>query len=248
MPLVDYSLKVIANLLPMIAKDTRRTGNVLTLSYPDVVAAPQTVTDIFGKRVRNVAIREDSAQTVRWHKAAGITSEIVDTKALFAALGYAMTAFDVTAGRGGEILHDLSNALPTKEHDNKYDLVFDCITNQCFNVAEAWRTMLRCCRVGGYIVSVTPVQMVNQGFWNISPTAYHDFAAANRCSISHRAIVGVYTAKNELTLDSMLRQREVPDDTMNVVTLQKLEATPDVVWPIMKKFQLYPTSHLPPVN
>jgi poly-gamma-glutamate synthesis protein (capsule biosynthesis protein) len=35
--------------------------------------------------------------------------------------------------------------------------------------------MLRCCRVGGYILSVTPVQMVNQGFWNISPTAYHGF-------------------------------------------------------------------------
>lgn len=245
MPLVDYSLQIIADLLPKLAKDPRRTGKVLTLSYPDVIASPQTVVKIFGARTRNVTIRDDSDRTVRWHKAAGITSEIVDTKALFAALGYDMTAFDITAGRGGEILHDLSQPLPTQEHDDKYDLVFDCITNQCFNVAEAWRTMLRCCRVGGYILSVTPVQMVNQGFWNISPTAYHDFAEANHCSITHRAIVGVYTLKSEMILDAMLRQRDVLDDTMNVVVLQKQEATPNVVWPVMKKFQLYPTSHLP---
>lgn len=246
MPLVDYSLKIIANKLKEIGTDSAKTGKILTLSYPDIIASPETVREIFGERAAGLPIREDSDKTIRWHKANNITTQIVDTKALFAALGYTLDVFDRHAGRGGEILCDLSEQVPNQErYTNQYDLVFDCISNQCFNVAQVWWTMVQCCRVDGYILSVTPMQMVNQGFWNVSPAAYRDFAVANGLTLTYEAITGVYAQiAPTLKLDTFYRQRGVPDDTMNVALMQKTSALPFPVWPIMSKFQKYPKSHL----
>lgn len=241
MPLVDYSLELVNRVLTAADTDPQRTGLVACLAYPDVVASVGTVTRIFGDRVRGIAARQDSAAIVGWHKAWSITDTILDTSALFRALGYDTVAYDVSVGRGGERFQDLSLRL-ANDPERLADLVFDCISNQVFNVAEAWWTMVRLCRVGGHVLSVTPVNMINQGFWNVSPTAYEDFAAANGLQVvERRSVVGVYTEKGQVALEPVRRARGVPDDTMNVVLLRKTEARRQPVWPIMTKFQIHPT-------
>ncbi len=239
MPLVDYSLKIIKAILSVTDHDREQTGRVLCLSHPDVIASVGTLVSIFGAEAASLPIREDGQLSINWHKAQAITSEIVDTKALFALLGYEMDAIDITEGRGGEIIHDLSTPLP-EQYRGKYDLVFDCISNQCFNVAQVWANMVMACRVGGSVLSVTPVTMINQGFWDVSPTAYHDFFTANGMKISYRAIHGVYSSKGEVVLDPVIRCRGVPEDTMNCVFGLKLADVNPVQWPVMAKFRRYP--------
>lgn len=248
MPLVEYTLHVVEDVLRRLDRDPSRLGNVLCLAHPDIVAARATVRDIFGERIDGVTNRKDTAATIRWHKAGGITQEILDTESFFKCLGYRMRALDITEGRGGEEIHDLSFPLPPDHSavgDN--DFVFDCISNQVFNVAQAWWTMIACCRLGGWVLSQTPVQMVNQGFWNVSPTAYYDFAEANGMQIeSIQHIVGVYAERDRAALAPVIRCRGVPDDTMNVVLMRKVEHRDTPVWPIMTKFKKYPTCQIPP--
>ncbi len=246
MPLVNYSLRIMKETLDKIDADPLKTGRVLTLAIPDVVASIATVTEIFGDRVRGVALRSDSDATINWHKARAITDKIVDTKALFLALGYQMDAVDQVEGRGGEIIHDLNRPLAW-EFDNQYDFVFDCISNQVFTVGMCWSNMITACRVGGYVLSVTPMQMVNQGFWNVSPAAYYDFCAANDMELEYKAVCGVYGNKGYVPVDPVIRQRNIPDDTMNVALMRKTKHREfkDIVYPNMTKFKKYPTCQIP---
>jgi len=244
-PLVDYSLQTIANVIKAIKNDPRRTNKVLCLSYPDIIASEETLVKIFGKKAKDLEKRKDSFEILNWHKAHHITSEVVDTKALFAALGYEMHALDISEGRGGEIIHDLSEPLPISlQMRETYDLVFDCISNQCFNVAQAWATMVSCCRVYGYILSVTPVTMINQGFWNVSPQAYAAFAEAHGLDLHYEAHLGVNEDKGVVVLDTERRQRNIPDNVMNVALMHKPRQTTNI-WPIMSKFKRHPKCLLP---
>lgn len=251
MALVPYTLEIIRDLLPKIAKQKARTGNILTLSLPDIIATVAEVEGIFGKPVRgHLHVRPDSSHIIRWHKAKTITREIVDTRKLFEVLGYRLHAMDLVKGRGDEIIHNMNDPLPKSLAWmlGNYDLVFDCITNQCFNVAQAMATALRVCRPAGYILHVTPVTQVNQGFYGVSPTTYYDFYEANGCTIEiFRTIVGNYRKEAEIELHRSHRCRQVPDDAMNIALVKKAKhPKEEVVWPIMKKFQTHPTCLLTP--
>lgn len=240
-PLVPYSLHILKDLADRLRSDPGSTGRALCLSHPDVIATPEAVEAIFGLAGGSLSLRADSATSIAWHKAHSLTDRLVDTSALFEAIGLEMTAIDVFEGRGGEVPVDLSDPAEFPGADGGYDLVYDCITNQVFNVAQAMWTAARSCRVGGFVFHTIPVQMVNQGFWNVSPAAYYDFYRVNGFEIeSSRYVVGVYEDRGEVLLDSRIRQRLVPDDTMNVIIARKVEARSGPVWPIMSKFVLHP--------
>jgi hypothetical protein len=247
MPLVRYSLETIKTLLDKLHKG-RQPGtrlHVLGFSNPDVIATPAELLRIFGERVRPAAIRPDSEQIVHWHKAHHITSEVVDTVSLFEKLGATFEALDRAEGRGNEMLLDLSEPIPRHMH-NGYDLVVDIISNQVFNVAQCMASAALACKPGGYVFHVIPVNMVNQGYWNVCPVAYWDFYEANGFTVHQvRHEVGVLEAKQLIHLESERRCRNVPDDTINVVVVQKQRDMEEkVVWPIMRKFHRHPTSKL----
>lgn len=247
MPLVRYSLETIKTVLDKLHKDRKPNTqlHVLGLSNPDIIAQPTDLVRIFGERVRTAAIRPDSEQIVHWHKAHHITTEVVDTVSLFEKLGATFEALDRAEGRGNEILHDLCNPIPRHMHNN-YDLVIDIISNQVFNAAQCMASAAFACKPGGYIFHVIPVNMVNQGYWNVCPAAYWDFYEANGfevCMVSH--MVGVNEAKRAIRLEPERRCRDVPDDTMNIVLVRKQRDMEEkVVWPIMRKFHRHPTSKL----
>lgn len=245
MPLVEYSVEVIRDLIVALRREGRHSLNVLSLSHPDLVIRPTRLTQIFSGVLFNrekLKIREDSDAITGWHKARKLTAEIVDTASFFAALNCRFTAVDIVEGRGGEVIHDLNEPWPAGFLKGRgYDLVFDCISNQCFNVAQAMKNAWEATAVGGYCFHVIPTLMVNQGFWNVSPTTYTDFYAANHGElVRFEHVVGVYGRNDTVTLDKTWRVRGVADDTMNVVLAKKLRDEP-VWWPIMSKFQVYPT-------
>ncbi len=239
-PLVAYSLEVVRDALQRIDRDPRRLGKVLTFAHPDIIASVAQIREIFPTLPRRLKLRDDSAGSLNWHKATALTRVLVDTPWFFEQLGYKMTAVDIVEGRGGEEFADLSLPLP-QHYWESYDFVYDCVSNQVFDVAECMANALRACRPGGTILHTIPVQAVNQGFWNVSPAAYHDFYAANGCTVKYRAIVGIYENKAEVILDPVVRCRGVADDTMNVVLATKGDApTAQVIMPAMTKFKRYP--------
>lgn len=245
MPFVHYNLEAVRDALDAAALDRRRTGKVLCLSQPDLIVAPEELVRIFGPRAARLPARSDSAAIVNWHKAHKITTRVVDTRALFSALQVELTCLDLVDGRGGETACDLSDPLP-EEHHGRYDVVFDCISNQCFNVAQAMANAAAACRVGGDVVHHVPCTMVNQGFWNVSPTAFRDFYEHNGFVVlRHELVKGVYRAEARLPFEPHRRLRGVPDDAVNFVVARKLEARAKVVWPVMRKFLLYPRCAAP---
>lgn len=243
MPLVQYSVEILLDLLRNVRKRTDRP-RVLTLSCPDLIIAREKLVKLcrgIPLDEKKLKISKDSDAIRNWHKALHRVSEVVDTASFFDAIGCEYQAVDMTAGRGCEILHNLDHPVPDGLLSGTYDVVFDCITNQCFNVAQAMKTAWDAVSITGYCFHVIPAQMINQGFWSVSPTAYHDFYAAN-CGRVLRLdhIVGVYEKISSEKLDTTRRVRGALDDTMNIVVAQKIEQVP-TRWPIMTKFQQHPT-------
>jgi hypothetical protein len=241
MPLVPYSLRLVRDVLAACDADPNRTGMVLTLSHPDVIATPEEVEGVFGDRVRGrLPFREGEIQGIlNWHKAHHLT-RLVDTPGLFRLLGYEMTAVDLTEGRGGEVRHDLNTPIPTTWH-GAFDLVYDLISNQVFDVARCMANAALACRVGGHVLHTIPVAMVNQGFYGVSPTTYRDFYEANGFTVIRALIVdGVYHSKGLAEAHRWHRVRGLPEDAMNVVQARKDEARGEIVYPVLYKFRRHP--------
>lgn len=242
MPLVPYSLQLVRDCLSRLKNDPASTGRVLCLSCPDVIVPPDRLVQIVGPAASALGYRPDSKGILNWHKAAGYMPGVVDTAELFALMGWQLTAVDVAAGRGGEILHDLCYPLPGS-FEKQFDLVFDCISNQVFDVAAAWRNMAYAVRPGGYVVSVTPVRMTNQGFWSVCPSAYAGFFKSwNDTRLEHRN--GVYGDPPTVTLDPTVRVRDVDDAVMNVLSARRPTTDPEPATPMLAKFIRYPDCKL----
>jgi hypothetical protein len=240
MPLTHYSLEAVRDALRVC--EVGRLGRVLSFGHPDVVMKPQAVAALFGLS-GPLPVRPDSAQIINWHNAHRLTDGIVDTTALFKALGYELTAFDVTEARGGETLVDLNRPVPETFHRG-YDLVYDNVSHQCFNLPQAMATAALCARVGGFVVHVTPLTMANNGYYNPSPCLYHDFYAANGFDLVRcEGVEGIYTRRQTIRYEAVKRMH-MPDDVLNLVAARKREHVEPVVFPFMTKFKVHPTFKL----
>lgn len=236
MPFTHYNL-------PLVMKALRwsRGKKLATLSCPDLILRPQELRRVFGPSIDKAADRPDSAAIIGWHKAHKILdgSAVKDTWEAFDGIGVELTAFDVFPGRGRETLHDLSTPVPVEYH-NRFDVLFDCIGNQCFDVAQVMRNCLAIVRDGGYIVHCLPVTMANQGFYDISPTLFWDFYGDNGAEVlKHRLVVGVHRDKGHVEFDPHTRLKNLPDNTMNLVLVRKNSTVPYTA-PVMRKFRRYP--------
>jgi hypothetical protein len=77
---------------------------------------------------------------------------------------------------GNELVADLN----FPHSFGEFDLVIDPGTiEHCFNIATAVINAAQSVKVGGHIVHVNPVTMVNHGFYNLCPTFYYDFYLEN---------------------------------------------------------------------
>lgn len=158
--------------LKMVAPHVRG-ARILCLGYPDMVLPEAEVEQIL--RVRPEVFTEFGANHKRKYRLA----ETRDT--LLRAGAESVECIDVRPSRNCERvvnLNDPQNWAPA------WDLVIDGGTiEHCFNIGQAFWNAWSAVTEGGHIVHVSPLSMVNHGFYNINPTAYVDFYQANGGSV-----------------------------------------------------------------
>lgn len=90
--------------------------------------------------------------------------------------GSVLYTVDLIAHHGSERIVDLS----VIQDLGQYDLVLDCGTlEHCANIANAFINAASAVRLGGRIIHELPLNMINHGYWNISPVWFVDFYKAN---------------------------------------------------------------------
>lgn len=159
MALPLHALKVIGPYL--------KGAEVLSLGYPDLIATQDSLEKAFGVKVEKLTDANE------WH---GIKDKLPETLEFFGLMGAKLSIVDFTAEKGMERIANLN-----EPHDlGKYDLVIDPGTlEHCFNVGQALFNAANAVKVGGRLFHLSPVNMVNHGFFNINPTMYHDFYSQN---------------------------------------------------------------------
>jgi hypothetical protein len=151
MGLVASSLRAIA--------PHARGARILSLGYPDLVAAPSQIREALGAT-----------------PAPATLTDYPETLETFASIGATMRVIDIVRARGVEEIVDLN--LP--QALGEYDLVLDAGTlEHCFNPGQALLNAAAAVRQGGHIFHAPPLVMMNHGFYNICPTLLHDFYSQN---------------------------------------------------------------------
>lgn len=154
--------------LELIAPHVRGAA-VLCLGYPDITAKIDSVRKLLGVEPQKFTDHGVA------HKISWPLPETVDTLRLAGAA--LVDCVDVTPSRGVERAVDLN---VRQEWPQKYSLVINPGTlEHCFDVAAAMFNAWRAVRLGGVVLHVAPLTMLNHGFWNFCPTAIFDFAEAN---------------------------------------------------------------------
>ena len=208
---------------------------VLCLGYIDFLITKDDVVRAYGQTLADsVVIREDSQSIAAWH---GSRSTVIDAMSLFKALGYQIDFMDITASRGHEIVQDLNEPFPERLN-GVYDIVLDSGTlEHCFNIGQAMKNLAKATSVGGYIYHSNPLNMLNHGFYNFSPTFYADFYAANQFEVVD--LISLQVLPTSVKLDRLPPvQRFVLDSvaerTAQVISRKKAEGP--IVWPMQSKY------------
>ena len=101
-------------------------------------------------------------------------SDRVTTRELFPALGFSeYHDLDINPEPGG-IRQDLNEPVPAELHD-RFDLVFEAGTiEHIFNVRSVFENIIVMLKKGGLVFHLSPLDMINHGFYNFSPTLFID--------------------------------------------------------------------------
>ena len=166
MALPLYAIKLLAPHL--------KGAKVLCLGYPDLLATPQDIEEIFG------VVSTRFTNRGAWHT--GSREPLPETVELFDQLGASFECVDITRDAGVEKIADLN-----APHDlGKFDLVIDPGTiEHCFNIGQAVLNAANAVRLGGRIFHIPPMTMLNHGFYNICPTMLFDFYTQNGWTVEH---------------------------------------------------------------
>ena len=172
-------------------------GEVLSLGYPDLDATSAEVEKLFGYK---------PTRFTQAHKRHGRPDPLPDSEELFEFLGVRLTVVDFVKVRGMEIVANLNEV-----HElGQFDLVIDPGTlEHCFNIGQAMMNAANAVKLGGSILHLSPMNMPNHGFYNLSPTLYHDFYTQNGWSIDLKVIATPFkvslTDRFVVTSESLLR-------------------------------------------
>lgn len=214
---------------------------LLALGYPDVLVEPKVLAEMVGaEKARTVPWRADSEAILNWHGLSGALPGVYETIAVFAALGIELSCIDIVRSRDIERIVDLNEPLPG-DLVGRFDIVFDGGTlEHCFNVGQAIRNVASAVRVGGYVVHANPLSMVNHGFFNFSPTFYHDFYTQNGFRL-HLMLAhwGSLLAPQIANVAPLARVRTVPAESNVVAVVQRNEDI-ELRWPMQSKYLANP--------
>ena len=241
MALTPESLRFVHAGLQSVARGPCTRQAILSLGYPDILAAPQQLAELLGADIaRTLEVRPDSESIARWHAMPPGTA-VPDSSQFFALLGYDLEVLDIVAARGGELIHDLNEPVPAQWH-GKYALVIDPGTlEHCFNIAQAAKNVAEMVAPGGCVFHGNPMNLYNHGFYNLNPTWYHDFYAANGFEVEAlHAVVDPLRDFSRYPVPRTGRFREAAPDSSLYVLARRVREGP-VVWPTQTKYVRNPT-------
>lgn len=243
MSLVPLTLYALKGALSTLAEHGCASRRILSLGYPDVLATSAQVGKIFGEAVAGrIPFRADSEEILKWHQVGNLSEGVIDARALFKAIGYELDVIDLVEARGGEILHDLNDPLP-EALLGRYAAVLDAGTlEHCFNIAQAAKNVASAVAVGGFAMHGNPLNLYNHGFYNLNPTWYHDFYAANGFVVEHLVLVtdAVSETPQIGTPPAHARFGNIPEGTTILAFARRKVAAP-IKWPIQHKYVKNPT-------
>jgi SAM-dependent methyltransferase len=134
------------------------------------------------------------ADTFAWmspaHRAE--TKRFIAAERLFELMGFHrgnIDSLDYSDFEGASIIADLN--LPVdRTHWGAFDIVFDSGTiEHVFSTRDSFQNILRMCRVGGFIVHLTPTDMINHGLYNFNPGLFDDVYTVNGCERIDSALI-----------------------------------------------------------
>lgn len=211
-----------------------KARSILCLGYPDLLVDPAEIQGTYTER-------EDADKIRRWHHWSG---PVYDTEqVLRGELGLLEIEFaDVVAHRGPERIVDLNRHV---EWGRTYDVVLDGGTAEhCFNIGQVFDNIHRAVRPGGgVVIHVNPLNMINHGFWNVSPTAYHDFYDQNGYVIISAGVMyghpdtRYYDNLNEKAMVGRFQPRKVVEMTNLFLAEKVQEYSGPTIWPVQHKYK-----------
>lgn len=236
MALTLESLRFVRTGLDLAQRSGCQSQSVLSLGYPDILPAAADLGELFGPQLAAaLEFRGDSESIARWH---GLPpgSRIPESTHFFAMLGYDLEVLDIAVARGGELLHDLNRPVPQDLH-RRFALVIDPGTMEhCFNIAQAAKNVAEMVATGGCVFHGNPMNVYNHGFYNLNPTWYHDFYAANGFELqAMHAVSNPVRAVVRYGVPATERFREAAPDSSLYVLARRISEAP-IVWPTQTKY------------
>jgi len=157
---------------------------------------------------------------------------------LFRALGFVETrSVDASDYQNPTLVHTLNDPLPAVEEltIGDADLLIDPGTlEHVFNLPQAIHTVARLTAVGGVVFHLNPLNWVDHGYYNLSPTFYHDFYRNN----GFGDIETYLRDGDTLTLLPYTPRRTtiLPARRLSMYTIATKQAESAAHWPIQERF------------
>lgn len=203
--------------------------SVASMGYPDLIAPHDMFEKMLNHDLVSLNYREDSDDICRRH---GLQqTKIPDAESFFKCMGCKLDVYDIVKERGCEILCDLNVPMVSRE---TYNIVLDVGTvEHCFNVAQAMMNMAMMVKSGGYIIHENPFNWPNHGFYNLNPTWYHDFYAANGFKMLNCSLV---TRSGEMAEIPHTARFRAPKEEFNVFAIAQRITVQPFVFPVQTKY------------
>ncbi len=205
---------------------------VASMGYPDAIAPLFIFEKMLGDKAEALTYRADSETICKRH---GLPQRpIPDAESFFSLMGSTLHVYDVVKERGCERICDLNERLDPALRAFNYDIVLDVGTAEhCFNIAQAMINMAGMVKMGGYIIHENPFSQGNHGFFNLNPTFFADFYAANGFELVECKLVN---RKGDYCEVPHTKRFRAIGEEMNVFTLARRTAVQKFVYPCQSKY------------
>lgn len=204
------------------------TISVLSAGYPDLLVDEHVIGQIFGEDVRSkLTFRADGDAIARWHNLGpDRLPKVIESEHFFGLLGCRLDVIDVARIRGNEIIADLNYPID-RSLLSEYDILIDSGTcEHVFNAGQALINLASLVKPGGYIIQAAPFNSYNHGFYNFSPTLFHDFySEENGYKLTFlKGFSNLVSAPLQFDVPLVQRFNKAPENAVLIAVAQRVTA------------------------
>lgn len=162
------------------------------LGYPDLLVHKDILRETLGKKSFSKLNLDDRMSSIQQLHGYPENFEIYSLLEIFDKIyNFDITVFDIEQVRGIEKFLDLNLPLP-EEYKNMFDIVIDAsVQEHCFNIAMAFKNLCELTKLNGVVSTVTPIYMLNHGYYNVNPIMPRDGFIHNGFDIIHKNVMSI---------------------------------------------------------